>query len=304
MNRTKIDWCDYTFNPVTGCLHECKYCYAEKIANRFGLAFAPRLDEVDGCKYDSPVGMDTMLELNKPYYKSGRIQPYPMAFLPTFHRYHLDEPAKIKQPQKVFVCSMGDLFGDWVPSTWICDVLNVVEFCLQHTFLFLTKNPKRYQEFEFPANAWIGTSVENQQAADERIPLLLQAQAAVRFISAEPLLGPIDLSQYLPKGMETGDPPEDDPLGPDVACPECEAIHEFGAAENDPYCERLNWIICGTESGPKRRPAMSEWIISLRDQCQTTGVPFFLKQMDVAGKLVKMPELDGKVWSEFPEVTP
>ena len=116
MNKTKIEWCDSTWNPVTGCFHGCKYCYARRIAERFGMKFAPHLGDpgMEGaCKYDSGEGMDTMLELEKPYEEDGRVQPYPMAFMPTFHKYRLDEPARKTRPRTIFVCSMADLFGEW-----------------------------------------------------------------------------------------------------------------------------------------------------------------------------------------------
>ena len=145
--RTKIDWADATWNPVTGCLHGCEYCYARGIANRFGLPYAPKLGDpgMEGAKkYDSTEGLDTMLELDKPYEKNGRKQPYPMGFLPTFHRYKLDEPKRWTKPRTIFVCSMADLFGDWIPAEWICEVFNEARKAPQHRYLFLTKNPERY----------------------------------------------------------------------------------------------------------------------------------------------------------------
>jgi len=135
-SESGIPYCDYTWNPATGCLHGCSYCFAERIAKRFSGSKA-----------------------------------FPDGFKPRFHPERLGEPLKIKKPSVIFVSDMGDLFGDWVPEKCITEVLGVVGECPQHTFLFLTKNPKRYKRFNFPKNAWLGTSVENQAAADERIPL-------------------------------------------------------------------------------------------------------------------------------------
>ena len=174
MKKTKIDWADATWNPVTGCLHGCPYCYARGIANRFGLPYAPKLGDpgMEGAKkYDSVEGMDTMLELTKPYEKNGRKQPYPMAFLPTFHRYRLDEPKRWTKPRTIFVCSMADLFGDWAPGKWIRDVFDACAEAPQHRYLFLTKNPKRYietypwyrQRIQRPSKAfeaWFGYSYD------------------------------------------------------------------------------------------------------------------------------------------------
>ena len=117
-------------------------------------------------------------------------------------------------------------------------------------------------------NIWMGASVEDQKTADERIPWLLQTPAAVRFVSVEPMLGQIYLYPYL--------------------------IHN---KNND----RLNWVICGCESGPEARPMNLDWARSLRDECRIAGVPFFFKQAKIDGKLVKMPEIDGRIWDEYPE---
>lgn len=142
---TKIDWCDASWNPVTGCLHGCEYCYARRIAERFGLPYAPKLGDpgMEGAKKgDCDEGMDTMLELAKPYEKNGRKQPYPMGFLPTMHRYRLEEPQHWKQPRNIFVCSMADLFGEWVPDEWIKAVFDACLAAPQHRYLFLTKIPR------------------------------------------------------------------------------------------------------------------------------------------------------------------
>lgn len=140
-----IEWTDFTWSPITGCLHNCSYCYAKKIAMRF-----------DG------------------------------HFKPTFHIKRLNDKMP-KKPSKIFICSMADLFGDWVKKEWIEKVLIVAEKNPQHTFQFLTKNPKRYLEFIFPKNCWLGTTIEKPEYADRMKPFLQIKN--YKFVSIEPLLG-------------------------------------------------------------------------------------------------------------------
>lgn len=121
---TRIDWCDATFNPITGCLHGCEYCYAKRIAERFGI---------------KPFGNVEPTELLEPVVLNDKAEPYPLGFSPTFHRYRLDEPQHWKKPRTIFVCSMADLFGDWVPDEWIKAVFDACEKAPQHRYLFLTK---------------------------------------------------------------------------------------------------------------------------------------------------------------------
>nr|WP_319775978.1 DUF5131 family protein [uncultured Sphaerochaeta sp.] len=183
MQKTKIEWCDSTWNPVTGCLHGCNYCYAKKIAERFGKDLSPA-----GCG---------IAERREPMYhetKNGKwaIAPYPFGFRPTFHRYRLGEPQKIKNPQRIFVVSMGDLFGDWVPDHWITEVFDACKKAPQHKYMFLTKNPKRYAELAEKGllpeldNFWYG-----QTCVKGEIHSLLGPQYN-EFLSAEPLQGVVD----------------------------------------------------------------------------------------------------------------
>lgn len=146
-SKTRIDWCDATWNPVTGCLHGCEYCYARGIATRF----SGHLIELDGYMetIDSPLTLkQTKLHVLKEPQRDGKgkIMPYPYGFDPTFHMYREDIPAKWNKPQTIFVCSMADLFGEWVPESWIQAVFKACEAAPQHTYLFLTKNPKRLQD--------------------------------------------------------------------------------------------------------------------------------------------------------------
>lgn len=182
MQKTKIEWCDMSFNPVTGCLNNCPFCYAKKIAERFGKDLSPA-----GCG---------VAERREPMYhetKNGKwaIAPYPFGFRPTFHRYRLDEPQHHKKPQRIFVVSMGDLFGPWVPDEWIVSVFDACKKAPQHKYMFLTKFPKRYVELArkklLPIldNFWYG-----QSASSGRVPAFLGPYH--QFLSAEPLFDVVD----------------------------------------------------------------------------------------------------------------
>jgi len=250
MEKTKIDWAESSWNPVSGCLHKCQYCYARSMANRFGLAFAPSIGDpgFDGCKWDSIAGMDTMLELYSPFYKYGRMQPYPMAFYPTFHRYRLDEYKK-KSGRIIFVCSMADLFGSWVPDQWIADVMAACAAAPQHQYLFLTKNPSRLFQIEMKGNLlqspnfWYGTSTTG-----EPHPYLFQSRALYNaFFSIEPLLKPIS--------------------------------HWDGAIESI-RDKRIKWVIIGAETGNRKGKVIPEkpWIDDIVLECRTANIPIFMKE--------------------------
>ncbi len=153
MNRTRIEWTDFTWNPVTGCLYACDYCYARRLTARFPANF-------------------------------------PSGFAPAFHPERLEQPCRVKRPSRVFVCSMADLFGPWVPDEWINAVMEVVRACPRHTFQFLTKNPARYAALTLPENAWYGTTVDRTVVLD-RIDALRPLKRTT-FVSFEPLLEPLD----------------------------------------------------------------------------------------------------------------
>jgi len=166
--------------------------------------------------------------------------------------------------QRIFVCSWSDFFHDDA-DPWRADAWEIIRQRPDLTFLIVTKRidfaASRMPESGCPSNVWIIATAENQRWLDERMNWLRGIQSVVRGISYEPALGPIDISKH---------------------------------------AQFIDWVAVGCESGPKRRPADLDWFRSIRDQCQKYGIPFFLKQMDVNGKLIKMPELDGTVWSQLP----
>ena len=177
MKKTKIDWADSTWNPVTGCLHGCEYCYAKAIANRFGWhANEPDINE--RILHEIPVF-------------DGKKQPYPFDFAPTFHQYRLGEPAAWTKPRTIFVCSMADLFGDWAPDEWIKRVFEACEAAPKHRYLFLTKNPARYIELaekdilpDGADNMWFGSTATTPEME------FFFSGGHNTFLSIEPILKP------------------------------------------------------------------------------------------------------------------
>lgn len=273
--KTKIEWATDQWNPVTGCSkvsQGCKHCYAEREWPRLS---APRA---------------------KPNIYTGR------AFTDVkCHPEKLDIPLRWTKPRRIFVNSMSDLFHESVPDEFIEAVFVVMQMANQHTFQVLTKRPERMldiltkmdshlREVGYPQgvagrypNIWLGVSVEEQTSADERIPMLLDTPAAVRWISAEPLLGPIDLLGLLHR------------------CP----THDFPGGFCIQDCgnwQRLDWIVVGGESGPMARPMHPDWVRSLRDQCRAAGVPFFFKQWGewLSGKKWISGDYDGGAFVEVP----
>lgn len=249
---TKIEWATETWNPVTGCTpisEGCRNCYAERMSKRLA----------GRCGY-----------------------PEGEPFRVTLHPDKLEQPLRWKKPRMIFVCSMGDLFHEDVPEIEIIRVFAVMADAQQHTYLVLTKRPERMKEvltspsiandvwlmtntgisedkpiWPLP-NVWLGVTAENQARADERIPILLQIPAAVRFVSVEPMLGPVDLS--LSDGVD---------LSMSVGT---------GLKPGKSYLiNSLDWVICGGQTGPGARPMHPDWVRSLRDQCKEAGVPFFFK---------------------------
>lgn len=172
MNKTKIEWTDYTWNPVTGCRHGCGYCYAHRIAERF--------------KPKHPLGDDCTQPENGLHEIRYSGQPWRYGFEPTFHPYRLTEPYKVKEPSKIFVCSMADLFGSWVPDEWFNKVYVTAFDNQHHIFQFLTKNSKALTHGHFMKNMWVGVSVSTQRDSD-RIDDLEFVDASIKYVSFEPL---------------------------------------------------------------------------------------------------------------------
>lgn len=252
--RTGIEWTDSTWNPIrarnlaTGkigwhCEHVsegCRNCYAESINLRLGtgLPFKP------GHRGDYGIFLDEKMLLS---------------------------PLRWKKPRRIFVNSMSDTFAEFVKDEWIDRMFAVMALCPEHTFQVLTKRPERMLDYmsaianrggTFPLpNVWLGTSAEDQAAADERIPLLLQTPAAVRFVSLEPLLGPIKLA---------------DAIMPWVFDELRRRI--INDKQPHPRDGKLDWVIVGGESGPNARPMHPEWARDIRDQCAAAGLPYFFKQ--------------------------
>jgi len=285
--NTKIAWTNRVWNPTTGCSpvsEGCRNCYAARMAKRLA----------GRCGYPAA----------------------PHQFDVTLHPERLDMPLKWKKPCRVFVDSMSDLFHKNVPTSFLAQVFAVMAIAREHVFQILTKRPDRIayvmypnfdndveawqeqfcfergwcpQDFEWPLpNVWLGVSVENQQAVDERIPWLLKTPAAVRFVSVEPMLGRVDLT-HIHDAIQQ--------IYFDVLGKSRFDYDRHGMGVAAPIPNGINWVICGGESGPGARPHPPLIDVrNLKDQCIAAGVPFFLKQM--WGK--KMPELDGRVWNEFP----
>jgi protein gp37 len=315
--RTKIEWTNggSTWTPIRAkfweiqndgsgkerigwhCEHVsegCRFCYAENMNMRLGtgLEFKP------GNLYCE----------EKKGYRNGESRLF-------LDEKMLTQPIRWKRGRVIFVCSMTDLFGFFVPDSWIDKIFAVMALCQQHVFIVLTKrsarmldhlsnNPnnrtdglstsecvasERWKIAALPqplgnATPWplqnvvLMVSAEDQRAADEHIPHLLRTPAAVRGVSVEPMLGEVNLRPYL-EGVTLND--------------------WLDESQDQP---RLDWAICGGESGPFARPMKIEWERDLRDQCVSSSTPFFLKQRLEGGKKISMPLLDGRTWAQTPPI--
>lgn len=242
-DKSAIEWTDATWNPVTGCSKVspgCAHCYAEALSLRYGWSALPW----------TPANASDNVVL---------------------HPSRLGQPLKWQRPRMVFVNSMSDLFHELVPEDYVHRVFEVIARASQHTFQVLTKRPERMQEVVSDLygrrpplpNLWLGTSIENDRWVG-RADALRQTPAVVRFISAEPLLGPqpsLDL-------------------------------------------EGIDWLIVGGESGPRHRPIDPHWVRDLRDRATSRGVAFFFKQWGGRSPKAGGRTLDGRTWNEYPQPTP
>lgn len=260
---TNIEWTDETWNPIRGCSRVsegCRNCYAERQAARFS---GP------GMPYEGLVKRTS----HGPAW-TGEVRVVPEL---------LDAPLRWKKPRRVFVNSMSDMFHEKVPDEAIERILGVTIHAKAHTFQILTKRPERMRSVmrrwtdmngRPQPNLWLGVSVEDQTTADERIPLLLQTPAAVRFVSYEPALGPINIDRWLrPRQTPNASGYEDE--------------HAPGWTTDFSV---INWLIVGGESGPSARPCDVAWIRSAVQQCKAAGVPCFVKQIG-AGAFETLPSI-------------
>jgi protein gp37 len=231
---SSIEWTEATWNPATGCTKVspgCKRCYAERMAKR-------------------------LRAMGQPNYRNG--------FRLTLHEHMLELPLEWRRPRVIFVNSMSDLFHRDVPLEFIQRVFDVMVRASWHTFQVLTKRSERLAELatelRWPSNVWMGVSVESEKY-QHRIDDLRRTGAAVKFLSLEPLLGP------LPRLSLDG----------------------------------IDWVIVGGESGPRARPMQAAWVVDIREQCVGAGVPFFFKQWGGRNKKRAGRVLDGRTWDEMPQ---
>jgi len=230
---SKIEWTESSWNPVTGCTKissGCKNCYAERMAKR-------------------------LQKMGQPNYING--------FQIALHEHVLEYPLRWKKPQTIFVNSMSDLFHEDIPEYFILKVFETMREAHWHTFQILTKRSKRLKELapklEWPQNVWMGVSVENQ-SVQFRIDDLREVPAFIRFLSLEPLLGPLSSINL----------------------------------------NNIDWVIVGGESGPKARPIKAKWVIEIKEQCIEQNIPFFFKQWGGINKKRTGRLLEERIWDEMP----
>ena len=233
MAKSKIEWTESTWNPVTGCTKissGCRNCYAEKMARR-------------------------LKAMGQPNYING--------FEVTLHPEVVDRPLYWKKPQMIFVNSMSDLFHEAIPTSFILEIFNTMTLAHWHTFQILTKRSNRLRELspliDWPPNVWMGVTVESARFQN-RIADLAETSAIVKFLSLEPLLGPIPFL----------------------------------------HLDDIDWVIVGGESGPSARKMMAEWALDIRNQCVRVGVPFFFKQWGGINKKAAGRLLEGMTWDNLP----
>jgi protein gp37 len=300
-DKSAIQWTDATWNPVTGCSKVspgCAHCYAEDLTMRFASTWG-----VLGLPWTPENAAENVV----------------------LHPDRLDQPLRWRRPRMVFVNSMSDLFHEQVPDDYVHQVMQVIERCPQHTFQVLTKRPERMRDlmrwlyqcewcggtgFRRPddahrrrdcemcdgdgrkkplSNLWLGVSIENRRYV-HRADLLRETPAAVRFISAEPLLGPL-----IPESITVADTGETTwGWGDDYSGPGLRFYGEDGRLAFD-------WLIAGGESGPEHRRMDAQWVRDLRDVCTHEGVEFFFKQWGGRTPKAGGRELDGRTWDEMPQ---
>lgn len=254
MNRSKIEWCDHTWNPITGCLHNCQYCYARKMSARFAGDIRLNKMATNDYKIQKSAKGESLYILDKPMInETGKTLIYPFGYQPTLHRYRLNSLDGLKMGNNIFVGAMADLFGKWVPKNWIDEVINVCVERPQHNYLFLTKNPDGYCRYGVPAgadNMFYGASITREADMVEMLSGLPRFSRT--FASIEPLLEDINPEHY------------------------------------KLYLEKLDWIIIGAETGNRKDKVIPkwEWIKNIVLLADSLGIPVFMKDslLDIVGE--------------------
>lgn len=259
---SKIEWTDSTFNPWIGCTKiapACDHCYAADMAKRYGWA--------DWGNHPRRRTSDALWDGVRKWQRQA----------PAFFAEH-------GRRRRVFCASLADVFDNQVPTEWRDELWALIRGCPDLDFLMLTKRPQNIEKMlptywdEVKGHVWLGATVEDQEHADANIPHLLKHDAAVRFISAEPLLGALQIPEYMPN-----------PLWNDLA----------GWKQHE-----INWVIAGGESGPHARPSKPEWFYYLRDQCERAGVPFLFKQWGEWGDAEQMSSEELEHWDVLGKTAP
>lgn len=238
MNKSGIEWCDHTWNPITGCRHGCSYCYADKMSLRFCGNMKRNMVQTDQYRMEGD-----LFVLDKPFMnEDGKPVIYPFGFEPTLHIYRYDTLDKLKQGQNIFVGAMADIFGEWVPDSWIDDILGICEKHPQHNYLFLTKNPERYTQYGVPygkENIWYGTTITCDADAGRFNYLPAGCNT---FVSIEPLMGDI-------------------------------------VSKHNVMFRQVDWIIIGAETGHNKNKIVPElqWIKDIVVKADYNSVPVFMK---------------------------
>lgn len=261
MNRSKIEWCDHTWNPITGCRHNCPYCYAKRMTARFaGDVRLNKMAQKDYSLVHAAEEGEDLYVLDVPMLnETGNPLIYPFGFEPTLHRYRMSIPGKLKMGHNIFVGAMADMFGNWVPDEWIQEVFDICKKYPIHNYLFLTKNPERYERIDsagiLPAegNMWYGSTVT--RPGDK----CFISNTHNTFWSIEP-------------------------------------IHEpFRIWERDAFSP--DWIIIGAETGNRKNRVVppKDWIEDIAEWCEKSGIPVFMKDslIPIVG--------DENMRREFPE---
>ncbi len=271
MNKTTIEWVKnpdgtqgYTWNPITGCLNGCDYCYARKLANgRLKSRYLVNLNVAPG--YGNPLNTSELLDPFYPRFWVNRL------FEPVNKERRWGRQSRVihvQEPKGIFVCDMSDLFGVGVPEEWTRRVLDRFQYAPQHRFYLLTKQPQNLAKFSpFPDNCWVGVTVCNQEMANEAIPILMNVNAKVRYVSVEPMLSPIDLTKIVFGHYALDNKP--------YYVNACEDRYIFGD-EGNIELKKIDWLIIGAQTKPYKPPRI-EWVKEILGAADKASIPVFTK---------------------------